>query len=76
MRIEMHNPQAVLLQELELPGVTQESVALTYAFILRQEPQTADWPTINAAIKRRWKGRTALARIKERAWQIAEGHYV
>lgn len=73
MTITMHNPQEVLLRELDLPGITQESVALTYAFIMRQEGDKADWPTINRAIQQRWKGKAALRRIKERAWAIVEG---
>lgn len=72
MIIELSNPQEIILRELADPRITQDSVALTYAFILRQEPKTADWPRINAAIMARWKGKTALARIKERAWRYAE----
>ena len=37
MRIEMHDPQAVILREIA-EGRPQRSVALTYAFIMRQEP--------------------------------------
>jgi len=73
MLIELYNPQEVILRELADPRITQDSVAVTYAFILRQEPKTADWPKINAAIMARWKGKTALARIKEKAWKYAEG---
>jgi hypothetical protein len=62
----MVNPQRVILAELAA-GATQKSVALTYAFILRQELTTADWAKINAAIIERWpKG---LARVKEMAWK-------
>lgn len=72
MRIDLHNPQEIILREIADPRITQDSVALTYAFILRQEPKTADWPRINAAIMARWKGKTALTRIKEKAWKYAE----
>lgn len=71
MRIELVNPQKVILEEIA-GGATQESVALTYAFIIRQEPN-ADWPTINAAIRNRWKGKSALMRIKELAWKHVTG---
>lgn len=71
MIIELHNPQELILREIADSRITQESVALTYAFILRQEPKTADWAKINAAIMQRWKGKTALTRIKERAWKLA-----
>jgi len=37
-RIEMVNPVDVILRELADKRVTQESVALTYYFIMRQEP--------------------------------------
>jgi hypothetical protein len=68
MRIEMHDPQGQLLKEMEYPGITQKSVALTYAFIIRQLGDAADWPRINAAIRSKWKGRTALERVKKMAW--------
>ena len=71
--IEMHDPQGVILRELEDHRITQASVALTYAFCMRQLGDRADWPAINAAIQRRWKGRTALTRIKEMAWKRLEG---
>lgn len=72
LTITMDNPQGVLLNELTLPGITQESVALTYAFIIAQEGNKADWPRINAAIRERWRGKSALVRIKERAWKQVE----
>ncbi len=71
MNFTMHDPQRQLLQELEW-GCDQRGVAMTYAFIMRQEPN-ADWPKINAAIRERWKGKNALARVKEMAWKFAEG---
>ena len=71
MTITMHNPQAVILEELAEGGHTQRSIACTYGFILRQEFRTADWPLINKAILRRWpKG---LARVKKMAWRYATG---
>ena len=71
MTITMHDPQGQLLTELGCKGITQDSIALTYAFILRQEPRAADWPRLNAAIMARWKGKSALKRIKKKAWKYA-----
>lgn len=68
MRIEMVNPQEQLLRELKLK-CSQRSIATTYAFIMRQEPKTADWPRLNQAIMKRWKGKTALERVKKMAWE-------
>jgi hypothetical protein len=72
LTLEMHDPQGTLLEELTMPGITQASVAITYAFCIAQISKTADWPTINLAIIARWKGKTALARIKEAAWKQVE----
>lgn len=69
LTIEMHDPQGQLLDEITLPGITQESVAITYAFIMAQEGKTADWPRINSAICERWKGQSALERVKKLAWK-------
>lgn len=68
-RIEMVDPVSVIFRELADPQVTQASVALTYAFIMRQEPH-ADWARINGAICNRWKGKSALTRVKEMAWKV------
>ncbi len=70
--IEMHDPEGQLLAELKYPGITQRSVAITYAFLIAQCGKTANWPKVNRAIMRRWKGRTALSRIKEQAWKTVE----
>ncbi len=71
--MKMHDPQGTIFAEIADPRMDQRNVALTYGFILRQEPNTADWPRINQAIRDRWKGKTALTRIKEMAWKFAEG---
>ncbi len=72
LTIEMGNPQGQILEELTWKGITQESIALTYAFIIAQEGKTANWTKINAAIRARWKGKTALERIKKLAWKQVE----
>jgi hypothetical protein len=69
LTIEMHDPQGQILEELTWKGITQDSVALTYAFIIAQCGDAADWPKINAAIRAKWKGKTALMRVKEMAWK-------
>lgn len=66
--IEMHDPAGQILKELTWPGMTQASVAITYAFAIAQLGDKADWPVINTAIRARWKGKTALERIKKKAW--------
>ena len=69
LTIEMHDPQGQLLEELTWRGVTQDSVALTYAFCIVQLGNSADWPRINAAIRSKWRGKTALTRVKQSAWR-------
>ena len=54
-----------------MKGITQDSIAITYAFILAQEPN-ADFAAINAAIRARYKGAGALIRIKQAAWRQFE----
>lgn len=71
MRVELVNPTALILEEIE-GGAPQQSVALTYAFIIRQEGEHADWLKINRAIMSRWKGKTALLRVKKRAWTYVQ----
>ena len=68
MIIELHDPVGVILREISDPRMTQRDVAMTYAFCIRQGIE--EFPSINKAITRRWKGKTALGRIKELAWNI------
>ena len=49
----------------------EEAEARRYAELIRG-PHRGDWPAINADIIARFS-RTALIRIKRRAWQIVEG---
>ena len=71
LTLEMDNPQT-LLEELGQKGITQESVAITYAFLIAQEGKTADWSKVNAAIMQKWRGKKALKRVKEMAWKHVE----
>jgi len=70
--LELHDPQGQLLDELTLAGITQQSVAITYAFAIAQLGDAGDWLKINRAIQARWKGKTALLRIKTEAWRIVD----
>ena len=72
LTIEMHDPVGHLIEELTWKGITQDSVAITYAFIIAQCRDAADWPKINGAIRAKWKGKTALERIKQMAWKRIE----
>jgi hypothetical protein len=71
--IKMVHPEQTILEELALGEATQESVALTYAFIIRQHGRHANYPCINAAIQKRWKGKTALDCVKRMAWVHVAG---
>lgn len=71
MRFELANPQQVILREITKENLTRDSVALTYAFCIRQRQQV-DFPTINRAIIKRWSG-AALEYIKRKAWAKFEG---
>ena len=70
LTIEMHDPEGQLLTELGDRCITQRSIAITYAYLIAQQGDKADWPKINRAIMARWKSPTALARIKEMAWKF------
>lgn len=74
LTIEMHRPAERLLEELRYRGITQASVAITYAFAIAQETENdrVDWPKLNAAIQGKWRGKTALVRIKTAAWKQIE----
>ncbi len=72
LTIEMDDPQGVFFDEIKRPGITQASVALTYAFIIVQLGNEADWPAVNAKICQRWKGKSALKHIKNLAWEQVE----
>jgi hypothetical protein len=67
--IEMHNPYGQILRELSERKATQDSVATTYAYLIVQEWGTTNWSEVNQAIRARWEGKTALTRIKTKAWQ-------
>lgn len=71
MRVDMVNPQAVLLGEIADPRMKRNDVAATYAFAIRQRDEV-DFAVVNRAIVDRWS-LSALTYIKERAWRLVEG---
>lgn len=71
LNIEMHDPEGQLLSEIKFQGITQGSVAITYAYAIVQLGDKADWRKMNAAIVAKWpKG---LTRLKKAAWKIVDG---
>ena len=69
--IEMVDPQRVILEEIANKKFTRNSVALTYAFCLRQREEV-DFGIVNRAILERWS-RSGLEYIKKKAWNLVEG---
>ena len=72
--IELVDPQRIILEEIAEKRVPQRSVALTYAYCIRQDGKsdTIDWSTVNGAIVDRWS-RSGLEAVKRRAWGLVEG---
>lgn len=76
--IEMVAPLSQIVDECKAGNVPAKSIALTYAFAIRQEPK-ADYGEANMAICKRFKtdkdptGMKALERIKNLAWAYVEG---
>lgn len=64
--VELDNPEAVLLAEIPDKRICAQSIALTYAFGLRQGG--VDWARVNRAIIE-YRSRSALERIKNLAWK-------
>ena len=70
MYITMGDPENQILREIE-EGHTQKSIALTYAFCIRDHQNVVDWPKINRSIISRWS-RSGLKRVKQMAWKLME----
>jgi hypothetical protein len=71
--IGMVDPLGQIVRECACtPKLPQKSIALTYAFALRQEGMDADYGPANRAIVATY-GDRALNRIKTLAWQYATG---
>ena len=60
------------LRDLKSPQFTQADAAEIYAILIRGYLPDAPWVEINAAIRERWKGKTALWRVKKMAWDRVE----
>ena len=82
----MVDPLGQIVRECEAGNVAWKSVALTYAFAIRQEPaantaewNVAGWKAANLAIRERFKsekdpeGLKTLIKIKDLAWAYLEG---
>lgn len=67
MIFELVDPQAVILREIQEYKFVQKSVALTYAFCIRQQDEV-DFEVVNKAIIERWSV-SGLTRVKEMAWK-------
>lgn len=63
--IELQDVETVIQTEIEA-GMTQKSIAKTYALGLRSSWPT-DWPEVNKMIIKRWSV-SGLERIKKMAW--------
>jgi hypothetical protein len=77
IRAELVDSQGVILREIADERMTRDSVALTYAFCLRQsfDPRSrdvVDFATVNRAIMERWS-LSALKYIKTKAWRTYGG---
>jgi hypothetical protein len=66
--IDLILPKETILSELEMKGITQRSLAITYAFCIRQHLEDSDFLIINKAIIEKY-GMKGLMRIKTKAWR-------
>jgi len=66
--VSMVDVQGQLEREIADKRMKRYDVALTYAFGIRDEPDSIDWPKINRLIIERWSP-YALRWIKETAWR-------
>ena len=72
--ISMVNPQRCILQEIADKVFKRNSVAVTYAFCIKQYSE-CDFAVIGDAIVARWS-LSGLEYIKKRAWDIVQGKLV
>ena len=70
MYITMGDVEGQLLRELD-EGHSQDSIALTYAFGIRDHHDRVDWKKINKAIVKRWSIH-GLRHIKQYAWRLIQ----
>lgn len=74
MRVEMVDVEGTLLREAADKKVTRDSMAITYAFAIRQHLNDGevDFKKVNRAILEH-RSMAALRYIKEKAWKLVEG---
>jgi hypothetical protein len=63
------HPEEQILAQIANHNVSQASIAVSYAYVIAQLGDKADWAKINQAIRERWHSPTALVRIKTEAWR-------
>lgn len=66
MGITIVDVQKVILEEIADPKIKRNSIALTYAFCIKQRNEV-DFGIINRAILARWS-MSGLTYIKKKAW--------
>ena len=66
--VSMVDVQGQLEREIADKRMKRYDVALTYAFGIRDEPDSIDWRKVNHLIMDRWSV-AALRYIKESAWR-------
>lgn len=77
--IGMVDPLGQIVRECEAGNVAWKSIALTYAFAIRQDDGKSSWKPANEAICARFKsekdpeGMKALIKIKNLAWDYVHG---
>lgn len=71
--VELACCEMVLLNEIAMPEITQDSLAMTYAMaICSSEAKSGiDWKKVNEAIAQRWS-QSAVERVKKKAWKLIE----
>ena len=70
MRLELINPQKLILEELQNTAFVKRSIASTYAHCIIQQ-EDVDFRVVNNAIINRWS-KSGLVRQKEKAWKLLE----
>jgi hypothetical protein len=73
LRVEMVDPLGQIVRECANKALTQRSVAMTYAFAIRQEsPTDPRWRVANEALVARW-GERGRDQVKGMAWKLVNG---
>lgn len=68
MRMELVNPEFVILNEIENKELKQKDIAQTMALIMKLgQTDEVNWKKVSEAIINRWS-KSGFVRIKEMAW--------